>query len=100
MMRLINRFLFIAFSLQVCGCSVCRNIEQWKCDNMGMCHFGITPTAKSIAPLASIPYQYPPATYPPEPLGNSLQVYPQHSPVYSQSHGVPANDSNCAQCQK
>jgi hypothetical protein len=100
MIRFTNRFLLLALSLQVCGCSVVRNIEQWKCDKMGMCHFGITPTAQPIAPLNSIPYQYPPINYSSEPSGNSLQVYPQSSPVYSQSHGVPANNSNCAQCQK
>jgi hypothetical protein len=26
------------------GCGFLRNVEQWKCDNLGMCHFGITPT--------------------------------------------------------
>jgi hypothetical protein len=26
------------------GCQQVRNIEQWKCDNLGMCHFGIRPT--------------------------------------------------------
>ncbi|TVQ00879.1 MAG: hypothetical protein EA381_06585 [Planctomycetaceae bacterium] len=26
------------------GCGVVRNIEQWKCDNLGMCHFGTTPS--------------------------------------------------------
>jgi len=26
------------------GCGTIRTIEQWKCDNMGLCHFGIRPS--------------------------------------------------------
>ncbi len=31
------------------GCSAMRSMEQWKCDNMGMCHFGIKPSAPATA---------------------------------------------------
>jgi hypothetical protein len=27
------------------GCGIVRGIEQWKCDRLGMCHFGIQPSA-------------------------------------------------------
>jgi hypothetical protein len=26
------------------GCGAVRNLEQWKCDRWGMCHFGIQPS--------------------------------------------------------
>ena len=49
-------------SLIVCsttgGCSCLRSIEQWKCDNLGMCHFGTRPSNAFYPP-------YNPATYPP-----------------------------------
>ncbi|MCY3008408.1 MAG: hypothetical protein NTY42_01085 [Planctomycetota bacterium] len=35
-----------------------RSIEQWKCDNLGMCHFGTRPSNAFYPP-------YNPATYPP-----------------------------------
>jgi hypothetical protein len=38
--------------LSTCGCSTFRNVEQWKCDNLGMCHFGIRPSVE--APPADI----------------------------------------------
>ncbi len=43
------------------GCGAVRCIEQWKCDNFGMCHFGITPSvapgyAPSPDPCAPPPY--------------------------------------------
>jgi hypothetical protein len=36
--------------LSLCGCGVMRNIEQWKCDRLGMCHFGTTPSQPMMAP--------------------------------------------------
>lgn len=35
------------------GCKTIRGIEQWKCDNWGLCHFGIKPSHKNHAPSAS-----------------------------------------------
>jgi len=43
-MRTIVLNLLVLTPLLFTGCGVVRNIEQWKCDNFGMCHFGITPT--------------------------------------------------------
>lgn len=30
--------------LTVSGCGVVRHVEQWKCDNWGICHHGIQPS--------------------------------------------------------
>ena len=38
------------------GCGTLRNIEQWKCDNLGMCHFGITPSLPYPKPWESDVY--------------------------------------------
>ncbi len=38
------------------GCGVFRSIEQWKCDNMGMCHFGTKPTYFVTPPVEAYPY--------------------------------------------
>lgn len=35
------------------GCRTIRGIEQWKCDNWGMCHFGIKPTRPHAKVTAS-----------------------------------------------
>lgn len=32
------------------GCGVMRSIEQWKCDRLGMCHFGTTPSQPPMSP--------------------------------------------------
>ena len=35
--------LLLAF-LVAPGCRTVSGVEQWKCDNWGMCHFGIKPS--------------------------------------------------------
>jgi hypothetical protein len=40
-----------------CGCSAFRNVEQWKCDHWGMCHFGTQRAA--AAPALPPPVQGP-----------------------------------------
>jgi hypothetical protein len=42
------------------GCGIIRNIEQWKCDNLGLCHFGIEPSCP-----APVGCDVNPATIPP-----------------------------------
>lgn len=43
--------LFAAFALVSSGgCGVFRCIEQWKCDTLGMCHGGTTPTMPYAGP--------------------------------------------------
>lgn len=36
--------VFISATVGLCGCSLFRDVEQWKCDNWGMCHFGTRPS--------------------------------------------------------
>ena len=39
------------------GCGALRGIEQWKCDNWGMCHFGVTPSVShGDIPHGDIPH--------------------------------------------
>jgi hypothetical protein len=44
------------------GCGMCRSIEQWKCDNWGMCHFA--PNRPGVyAPMSVQPTYGAPASY-------------------------------------
>ena len=55
------RFTFGIFFLLVVatsgGCRMIRGVEQWKCDNLGMCYFGTSPSG---GPQAYAPQQTPP----------------------------------------
>lgn len=88
-MRAILFSLIAGATTFLSGCGFLRNIEQWKCDNMGMCHFGITP---------SVPHgqQWDPATYPPisgyNPGENVILQDPSQSGI-----GMP--NTNCENCQ-
>lgn len=33
------------------GCGVMRSVEQWKCDRLGMCHFGTRPSMQTPPPI-------------------------------------------------
>ena len=58
---LVRRLLIVAGLLcGTGGCSTLRNVEQWKCDHWGMCHFGVQPTASAPQPV-SMPYATDPA---------------------------------------
>jgi len=43
-MRYAIKVLLFLATMTSAGCRIGRGIEQWKCDNLGMCHFGITPS--------------------------------------------------------
>ena len=43
-MRYTNLVLATIVLFAVSGCSAARGIEQWKCDKLGMCHFGTQPS--------------------------------------------------------
>jgi hypothetical protein len=44
------RIVVLAGVISCCsGCGILRNIEQWKCDHWGMCHFGVEPTPAPIS---------------------------------------------------
>ncbi|MFM8570725.1 MAG: hypothetical protein ACKOAU_03915 [Pirellula sp.] len=91
--------LLIAFPLSV-GCGMCRSIEQWKCDNWGMCHFAPN-RAGMYAPMSVQPTYGPPAAYP-APAGMVLptasvpsgSVAPTSASV---TVGGPVNP-NCKDC--
>jgi hypothetical protein len=42
--RILSLFLMLSACVSATGCKSIRNVEQWKCDNWGLCHFGIKPT--------------------------------------------------------
>lgn len=53
--------LIVAFPLSI-GCGMCRSIEQWKCDNWGMCHFA--PNRPGMySPMSVQPTYGPPTNY-------------------------------------
>jgi hypothetical protein len=56
-MRAILTSLLVTSSCLLTGCGALRSIEQWKCDNLGMCHFGVKPSQANwgspVAPPAS-----------------------------------------------
>jgi len=66
-MRTIVLNLLVLTPLVFSGCGVVRNIEQWKCDNFGMCHFGITPSQ-------SHPQGWDAGDYPPGPMFDASVV--------------------------
>jgi hypothetical protein len=52
--------ILLVFGLFSCssGCGTMRGVEQWKCDNWGMCHFGTQPSA-ALPPLPPPQYSAP-----------------------------------------
>jgi hypothetical protein len=44
MRSLVRLVAALAIVSVIPGCGIVRSIEQWKCDNWGMCHFGIQPS--------------------------------------------------------
>ena len=42
------------------GCGIFQAVEQWKCDNLGMCHFGTTPSAPGCNSCGPPPPPLPP----------------------------------------
>lgn len=56
-MRAILTSLLVTSSCLLTGCGALRSIEQWKCDNLGMCHFGVKPSQANwgspVAPPAN-----------------------------------------------
>lgn len=61
--RWIGQFLGIRLLLMLSllgstvGCSMFRSVEQWKCDNLGICQFGTQPT-QPLTPPATVVPQY------------------------------------------
>lgn len=86
-MRKLSLLILCTTPLFLTGCGALRNIEQWKCDNMGMCHFGITPSMPSAQPWES--GVYPPASAYDGSQGVMLQPEPH-------AHG----GQSCENCRK
>jgi hypothetical protein len=54
--------MLLASLIFTTGCGTFRRMEQWKCDHLGICQFGTTPTYETIAPPGSsyvVPYDAP-----------------------------------------
>jgi len=45
--------LIMSAMLPLSGCGFFQRIEQWKCDHLGMCHFGTAPSVP--APMMGVP---------------------------------------------
>lgn len=60
--RFIGGRFFLLVGLLCCtfGCGTLRNVEQWKCDNWGCCHFGTKPQYPVIIAPSPIPPYAPP----------------------------------------
>jgi hypothetical protein len=105
------------------GCQCMQQMEQWKCDNWGMCHFaqprpgvyapmvlppsyGVpptglapTPTINPVYPAASMASTVPPpVTYAPPPAPANPPRYPPA--VASPYGGTVVPSGNCRECQK
>lgn len=68
------------------GCSGIRSIEQWKCDHLGMCHFGIKPTSTHTGMTN---------------WGSSVPVYSDAggmSPAYRPGELMPLPSAGAADC--
>jgi hypothetical protein len=77
--------VFVVLVIAACsGCQCCRQIEQWKCNHLGMCHFGLTPTNVP----QPYPYAYPANVAQPVPMGigTGVPVYPQAGPVTPETY--------------
>ena len=51
--------ILIASLIVTAGCGTFRRVEQWKCDHLGICQFGTTPTYATVVPPGSsygVPY--------------------------------------------
>jgi hypothetical protein len=105
--RLVLSFGLLGMMSGLTGCGAFRGIEQWKCDNWGMCHFapnrpGVY-SPMSVQPTVGVPMGYygagavAPTVYPQGTYsqgGGSVMV-----PSGGVSGGVPTG-SNCSTCNK
>lgn len=46
------------------GCTICRSVEQWKCDHLGFCNFGTRPQQQIIYSTPPPVESYAPAMSP------------------------------------
>jgi hypothetical protein len=105
--RVVLSFGLLGMISGMTGCGAFRGIEQWKCDNWGMCHFAPSRPGvyapMSVQPTAGVPMGYygagaaAPTLYPQGgyPQGGASVVVPSSG----MSGGVPVG-SNCSSCNK
>jgi hypothetical protein len=94
-MRKLLLLLSSTAPLLLTGCGTVRNIEQWKCDHLGMCHFGITPSLPASAPWDS-------SIYPPMygQAGEAMIASPPLSEMYTHPGAHGSGSHNCPHCPK
>ncbi|MFN6131277.1 MAG: hypothetical protein ACK5AC_17900 [Planctomycetota bacterium] len=109
------------------GCQCMQQMERWKCDNWGMCHFaqprpgvyspmvlppsyGVPPTSYGVPPtgLAAVPTANP--VYPASSMASTAAppvtyAAPPSAPTYAPSGpspygGAVVPSGNCRECQK
>lgn len=76
----------VAALCAVSGCGIIRGIEQWKCDNWGMCHFGIQPSVPASGGCGPNAATYPPAMLLPPPAAPHLPAPSQLDPYQQQPY--------------
>ncbi|MFN7625392.1 MAG: hypothetical protein ACK5PZ_01085 [Pirellula sp.] len=102
-MRFLQLLGLLAIVTSANGCATVRSIEQWKCDNWGMCHFA-TQRPATYSPMAVQP------GYAPAPA--MMYGQPAYTGAPATYAGVPSGyatapaatmvpgSSNCSSCQK
>lgn len=105
-MRLAPFFLGLVLISCANGCGAIRGIEQWKCDNWGMCHFAPRKPGM-MAPMAVQP-GYAPAAYGAPSSGAVMPPGYSSGPMTTTAPGYPAygaagiptrsSGSNCQSC--
>jgi|694.fasta_scaffold20229_2 hypothetical protein len=102
--RVLTCLCTILILTSVTGCGAFRGIEQWKCDNWGMCHFAPSRpgvySPMAVQPTAGLPWGYPAATAP-NVAAATPSVYPQGAMNTSVPSGITVgapSSSNCATC--
>lgn len=90
------------------GCGMCRSVEQWKCDNWGMCHFApnrpgvYSPTSVQPSYGAPMGYGAPTSTAVGPTVGSVPPGAPMMMPTANpagMSTGGPGNP-NCKDCNR
>lgn len=107
-MRARNCLWFALLLVTSTGCQCIQQIEQWKCDNWGMCHFApqrpgvytpmvVAPTyGAAPSPIAATPV-YPPQGTPISAVPPTTYAAPTYAaPVYG-GQAVPSG--SCRECQ-
>jgi hypothetical protein len=108
-MRFLKVLGLLAIVSSANGCATVRSIEQWKCDNWGMCHFA-TQRPATYSPMAVQPGYAPVPAAPPAPA--MMYGQPAYTGAPAAYAGVPSGyptapaptmvpgTSNCSSCQK